>query len=217
MNLAYHYVAGGSDALQRVLLDGKLTPAIDRMDLLASRLRCGDFMATAGARERVHPFSFDSLGDLLEERLDEIDPSDFPEASRTRSETQFHCVDLLAGDLENIFLSLREWPEWLQDPENGFAFDAEQLVRKGARVRPFDLIDDYEAGIWEALQKDRGQDVDDLKAVFRRVQKKNEFRGRKALEFVRSKSRGELVWKGDLPVNWSDEIWREGQLEWSRT
>jgi len=217
MILAYHYVAGGEDAMKRILMDGKLVPATARIDPLVSRLRCGDFMATAQGRAENHPYSFDSLEELLDERIDEIDSSDVPEAERTRSETQFHCVDLLAGDLESLFMSIRDWPEWLQDPSNGFAFDASFLIRKGARIRPFDLLEDYESAIWAALVRERGQNVSDFKRIFRSIQKKNELSGRQAVKFVEDNLWGELVFRGEIPVNWANEIWREGVLEWRRT
>lgn len=216
MSLAYHYVADGSAVLDRVIFQGRISPAVERLDLLAAQLRCGNFMATAETRGRVHPFSLDSLQELLEERLGEIDPSEVPEGERTKSETQFHCVDLLAGDLENVFLSVREWPEWLQDPENGFAFDAAFLVRKGAHIRPFDLIDEYEESIWDALSEDRGKSPATLKRLFASIRKKSELSGQKALQHIKDFGLGELVWKGSLPINWAVEIWREGTLEWSR-
>lgn len=217
MILAYHYVAGGEDAMKRILMDGKLVPATERIDPLVSRLRCGDFMATAQGRAEAHPYSFDSLEDLLDERIEEIDSSNVPALERTGSETQFHCVDLLAGDLENIFMSVRDWPEWLQDPANGFTFDAAFLIKKGARMRPFDLLDDYESAIWEALVLDRGQNISDFKRIFRSIQKKNELSGRRALESIKDSYRGELVFRGEIPVNWAQEIWKEGVLEWRRS
>lgn len=139
----------------------------------------------------------------------------------TQRTTQYACPDLLAGDLERVFLSLESWPSWArqisEEPQlHGFVFDAEDLVKKGGRIRPRDLLKKYRWAIEDLLRsriRSKDKAYTEILKSLERVQREGEKRGKDALEFMfsdamyrqREEAREsgvtmELVWDGPLPL-----------------
>jgi hypothetical protein len=152
-------------------------------------------------------------------------------------ETALKCVDILSGDAGRIFLSPGNWSEAgraLGWPLSGFAFDAEQLIRLGARVRPYDLISHYAVLIRHAMQEEPfgAAAKDRVLAGIRRIHKQGELSDEAALNAIqvfrinpgeelwrpheRRKyewpSGMEIVWDGPLSLEYVVEIRRDDEL-----
>lgn len=132
-----------------------------------------------------------------------------------RVATTLGCVDLLAGDGNLVFLSAWAWEMGYGTGrgENGLVFDALDLVRRGARVRLGDFINEY----YDRIRVEVAKAPTDEDAAVRIVQgildvQQNELSGDEAMLLLR---RGgavtpEVVWEGPLPVDWAIEIWESG-------
>lgn len=137
--------------------------------------------------------------------------------------THFTCLDLLAGDLDRIFLSVEKWYEAIP---NGFVFDAERLVLEGAAVRPRDLLWRLDMAFVEAMSYEYpipemvGQA---LNAAIEETLMNGQFFGKDAIVYLRNLTSGprvipgppleksEVVWNGPLPLEMALEAWREGE------
>ena len=138
----------------------------------------------------------------------------------------FNCTDLLAGDLDNIFLSV---DSWYQAVDNGFVFDAEELLLKGAHFRHTDLLGHFDEAIQEAVGRDYPTVKEArwmIEGLLTGVLDDRATRGKEGIfdlwdcveaagDYEGSSPgchRGEVVWTGPLPVDLAIEIWREGKL-----
>jgi hypothetical protein len=220
---AYHQV-GGDDrtpaqrkAYLRQILDlGEIVPAIQRIQRREMYNEC--FTEEAQGSH--------SVGELL--RLDSSQEAREALTLMAREKvallpgtgsthTMFNCLDLIAGDFECVFLSVKDW----YSATNGFVFDAEELLMAGARYRPRDLVGYYGHGIEEAvkLTYDSVEDARrELESVLANVREAHETTGKEATTLLRvdcdesgEGCPGEIVWPGPLPLGLAIEMWREGR------
>lgn len=221
---AYHMV--GSDdweseerveALHEIISVGEIRPAVTRLDRSSMRDECyskeigstlHDKFPKAGKK------AYQAMKEMVEEKLEEL-----PESGFTQS--MFNCLDLLVGDLEFVFMSLGNW----YSSDNGFVFDAKQLLAEGAIFRPIDLLGEYD----NALSVVVNQKYDSVKearveidAMLELVRSQMEYKGRGAYKVLQAcmERKGpctkthrppELVWRGALPVAYAIEVWEEGK------
>lgn len=209
---AIHFVHGGSKVLDSILNADKILPAIDRINELAARQICGNLDATL---QGEHPGAYEAFQELLEDRLLEIPTN----SKGTWSE--FRCEDILAGDLSRVFLSLAEWSEiYKKHNKNGIIFVAEDLVKRGAVIRYQDLLQEYESVLQEFFEPGGRKTADALERALDRVRKTGELRGKAALEYLRRgdfEGTEEVVVDGPLSLDRAEQIWRDGEMEWSET
>lgn len=211
---AYHYVPGQA-ALRGLLAEGRILPALFRLSAGTVGRICGETLDLV-LRMYINPpepvlVGIQALRELAQEAAGHYAAQGLgPELQ----ETKLQCVDILSGDGARVFLSPWKWPVVSRGKPNGLVYDAEDLVRKGARYRPRDLIFDYSQAVWEGL---RGwYDVENAKAAIvasLHGVSRWEYRGADALEGLRASEgmRAEIVWEGPLPVEWAMEIWSGGE------
>lgn len=227
---AFHFVPSRT-AMDRIVARGVIEPGAVRLDPDLFLEKCElEFLELADQASvdddvKLNTVVLDALRDLAREsaaglkRLQSSAGAD----GRQRT-TQYACPDLLAGDLESVFLSVETWPHWAvhaseTDTFHGFIFDAVDLVGKGARIRPHDLLKHYRWALEDLLRsKMRSKDkayVAALRALGR-VKRDEEYKGVAAKAFLLSdtmhKAREaareggstiELVWDGPLPLEWA--------------
>lgn len=225
---AFHLVPS-RQALDRIAARGEILPGAMRLDpdlfLQKCRLEFLELSDTASIDEpevKLNLTVLAALEELAKESVEGLrrfqQEAGVEGAQRT---TQYACPDLLAGDLQRVFLSLESWPSWAkqisEEPElHGFVFDAEDLVNGGARLRPRDLLRNYRYALEDLLRsKIRSKDkaYSEILQTLKRVQREGERRGEEALAFMfsdamyrqREEAREsgvtvELVWDGPLPL-----------------
>jgi hypothetical protein len=225
---AFHLVPSRK-TMDRIIAHGAILPGAMRLDpdLFLEKCRL-EFMELADIasidepKVKLNLTVLSSLEDLARDSIEELRRSQRESGvTGTQRTTQYACPDLLAGDLERVFLSLESWPSWVkhvseESEPHGFVFNAEELVRKGARVRPRDLLRKYRWALEDALRskvKSRGDAYAEALRRISRVQREGEFRGKSALAFLvsdemyrqREEAREsgvtmELVWDGPLSL-----------------
>lgn len=215
--LAYHQVGTesmGSEhrmaLLDVVLATGRILPAVDRLDRSEMAKECFD---EEDARledrfETATPRAMQALKSVARgwiRRLPE-------EGSR---HTNFTCVDLLAGDLDRVFLSIGEWQGSFA---TGLVFDAADLIRRGAEIRTTDLLDRLDWAIRNAVERtyrSQREAKDAIQAAVEHVLENRTVAGEPALyalaDCVRYPGTCELTWEGALPLDVAIEVWREGR------
>jgi hypothetical protein len=211
---AYHTVLGGPENVRRILEEGVIRPASERMDPVKARTLCDDLVTqiTWGSSKTI-PEAVEAFMELLDHRLQDLRPMP-PYTTRT----EFQCDDLIAGDLDQIFLSLGSWLPQGHFPgeRNGFAFDAEYLIEDGAAIRPGDLVEEYDGEITDFLWHRGGKKT--AEALARRledVKERYELRGKKALQALQ-KGRfqpgyAELVYPDRIMTWQAVEAWMDGR------
>jgi hypothetical protein len=224
---AYHSVGSGfktpdyrerqAALFDKVFAEGKILPARARLTQSEMRRRCvhsavKDFLGVEGdlfkdCREKS-PNAWRAIGEILDEVVDTL-------PVEGESNTMFSCLDMLAGDLDRIFLSVERW---FGNIENGFVFDAKDMIRNGAVVRHRDILDD----IYRALGRVCERDFKTVSGARRAIEKavsgainKNTYHLTQAMEFLedcvkRPPCIAELVWTGPLPIGAAIEAWRDG-------
>lgn len=212
---AYHQV--GSDewspeeraqAIDEILKVGMIHPASSRMDRHEMEIECFTGKDRGSTLIQRFPKATQkaraALKELAQEKIDRL-----PESGLTQG--LFNCLDLLAGDFELIFLRPGGW----YSVDNGFVFDAEQLLRKGARFRRTDLLGGYHAAVEAALQ-DKYDSIEAAKEVIEleigAIQDHFQSTGRRAIKAMKEglTPTSEIVWRGSLPLDLSIEVWQEG-------
>ena len=218
---AFHQVGGDDKTpaqrktfLDQILKIGEIVPAIERVQRQEMFNECftDEAQGAHSIRELSHGrFSFEAkeaLTIMANEKL-----SLLPEDGTTH--TMFNCLDLIAGDFERIFLSVKDWYNF----PNGFVFDAERLIRDGAAYRPRDILGYYGSAV-EEVGKLTYDSVDDarreIEGAIEQVQYDHETTGKEALYLLRADCAaegcpGEIVWPGPLPLGLAIEMWREGR------
>lgn len=223
---AYHMV--GSDewspeeraaALDEILSIGQILPASQRLDRSEMEVECftGEERGSTIEQkfEKASPKALAALKEIAQEKLGEL-----PESGVTHS--LFNCLDLIVGDLDLVFLRPGGW--YSQD--NGFVFDAEKLLAKGAKFRPWDLLGDYNSAIsvvvnqpYRSVKEAR----EEIEAMIDCVQGSSQYGGRSAIDIVKlaMQKKGifkgkntalmEIVWPGPLPIKIATEMWSDGK------
>ncbi len=215
---AYHMV--GSDswkpseriaALREIMSVGEILPATDRFDRHEMEAECftGEDRGSTIQQNwgEATPNALKALRQIAREKIDEL-----PESGLTGG--LFNCTDLIAGDLGLIFLSPGDW----YTVANGFVFDAQELLEKGARFRPNDLLGDYSAAISAAVRNEYSTVADAREAIEAMIDDVHawmEFSGDKGYDtmkrFEGHPTHQEIVWPGPLPVSMAIEVWQEGK------
>jgi hypothetical protein len=212
---AYHSV--GSDewtpeerrsALHEILRAGRIVPAMERMDRGEMEQECftgPERGSTLKQRfTRGNKKARLALDQLAREKLDRL-----PESGLTHG--HFNCLDLVAGDLELVFLSPKTW----YSSDNGFVFDAQELIKKGAGFRKTDLLGGFHAAVDGVLRSNHdsvGAAKEDLEIELTAILDCFQSRGREALRSLKDAELGsEIVWRGPLPLGMAVEVWEEGK------
>lgn len=212
---AYHHVR--NVPVQGLLQKGAIFPAAFRVNPEALRGLCEwvlDPLEETVEDEGGNPFVVQGLKLLMEDRLRRVNAV----SSRETDATGFFCEDLLAGDLFSVFLSTGRWGRGDEEViPNGFVFDAEALVRRGAAVRLGDLMDGYSGVIeempwWDAQSaKEAGER---LEKKLEEVKERWELKGEKAVRQLRKnpKEWHEIAFFAPLLVDWAIEVWENGVM-----
>lgn len=216
---AYHQV--GSDAQEpfkrealfdQVLELGEIIPATLRVARSEMNYECFTGPASVNLRSRFRNSGRHALEALEEMAVDIVDQ--LPEDGS--KQTHFNCVDLLAGDLDRVFLSPGRW----YAVPNGFVFDAIELLEEGAAFRPVDLLGQLDRGLQE-VSRGNYPNISEaryaIEAEIQDVLQSGQFFGAQAVRRLKSyvkskKTLGELVWDGPLPLDLAIEGWKEGKL-----
>lgn len=219
---AFHQVGGDDKTpaqrktfLDQILKIGEIIPAIERVQRREMYNECfteeaqGAHSVREISRGRFGPEAKEALTIMAQEKL-----SLLPEEGTTH--TMFNCLDLIAGDFEQIFLSVKDWYNF----PNGFVFDAEALIADGAAYRPRDILGYYGAAVEEVGQftYDSVEDARrEIEEAIKQVRYDHESTGKEALTLLRADCSskdgcpGEIVWPGSLPLGLAIEMWREGR------
>ncbi len=223
---AYHQV--GSDeweadelaaAIDEVQEIGYIIPASERLDREEMDAECfGDEDRGSTIRQKWPKATPNALAAL--EELARVKVNDLPKSGITQS--LFNCADLIAGDLELIFLRPGNW----YSVPNGFVFDAEELLKHGARFRPRDLLGEYVSALdivvrqnYRSLRAARRE----ILAMLDLVKGEMEYKGKGAYKVLEECMKGkgicskqgsydhEIVWPGPLPLRMAIETWKNGK------
>lgn len=209
---AYHHVE--RFPLEKILKKGAIFPVAFRLD--PEYLQgCMDLLFTV--RENVadegNPEAIRGVELLIEKRWNEIAAV----SSRETDETGLFCGDVLAGDAFSVFLSTGGWGRVEEEvAPNGFVFDAEDLIRRGALFRGDDLLGNYdytlEGAAW--LKGSATAIRDELERQLDAVQKRWQVKGEAAIAKLRKDPEewDELVFAGPVNLKWAVEMWDDGEL-----
>ena len=219
---AYHFIP--SESIKDVLREGVIRPGSERVDPSSFEWYCGDEIneLLRDMREqgkKVNPIALEVLQSLVASEINSLydwqrELKDGPGSGQT----QFKCWDLLAKDIDLVFLQAWGWPTFTE-ANTGLIFDAEDLVRKGAAVRTHDLVATYDAmiqGVLSGKWDDHGDVYQAFEDGFERIFKGYQFTGEEALRLLRRKptkydEAQELVWGGDLAVALAVEVVKPGK------
>lgn len=214
---AYHQVGTDSmeprdreNLLKKVMEIGSLLPAVERVSRAEMEAECfgSEREVALHQRFRSSPETLAALRDMAGEWTRRL-----PEEGSVH--TMFNCVDILAGDLGRLFLSVGDW----YTVPTGFVFDAEELVEKGAAFRPSDMLRNLDFAVENAV-KERFRSVGAarkrIEQVIDEVVADNNFYGKEAVRELRHFAKKlygteELVWEGRLPLDLAVEAWSEGR------
>jgi len=226
---AYHYVP--ASAMKQVLHQGEILPSSERVDPSVFMWDCQNTMNEIRREIKFNDLepnenTFAALYDWADQEVQSLEEWQREiGVEETHRQTEFYCIDLLAGDLDRVFLSVGNWVRWAPS-HTGFVFDAEELVRKGGGIRTADLALAYIAALQGVLMK-QWESQKNAREAFERVLQKvvraNTARKEEAKEWLHMSSRSltkaalpeggraELVWEGSLPLKLATEVWREGR------
>lgn len=229
--LAYHQVGTpGMPTKKRDLAfdaikkDGLITPALMRVRRGEMWEECyGDsYTKRIGDRYReATPYALQALERLADGWLKRL-----PEDGSTN--TNFNCRDMIAGDFTRIFLSFADFYAISEEGRTGFVFDALDLVKRGARFRPRDLLGLIDQAIDAASRYEYPGVEEAAAAIERRIAFEladHELSGAEAITSIEECVSGtgdyggsppgcysgELVWQGALSISLAKETWRDGK------
>jgi hypothetical protein len=230
---AFHLVPS-REVMDRIAARGEILPGAMRLDPDLFLEKCElEFLELAEKASidldvKLNTTVLGALKDLARESIEGLRRFQrFAGAEGTQRTTQYACPDLLAGDLERVFLSVQDWPHWAEQVSqeerlHGFVFDAKDLVERGARLRPKDLLKEYRWALEDLLRtRMRSKDKAYVAAIksLERVQRDGEWRGGSGIAFLTSPSMYEsreqareegstveLVWDGPLPLEWAVDV-----------
>lgn len=222
---AYHQV--GSDewspedlaaAVDEVMRVGSIIPAVDRVDRKEMDRECFTDEDRGSTIRQKWPKATPNALAALEE-IARTQVNKLPDSGITQ--TLFNCADLLAGDFELVFLRPGDW----YAVPNGFVFDARELLKKGARFRPRDLLGEYVAALnvvvtqkYNSLRAARRE----ILAMIDLVKGEMEYKGEDAYKFLEECLKGkwickdqgydhEIVWPGALDIRLATQTWKNGE------
>jgi len=221
---AYHQVLG-EGAFERVLESGIIIPAVMRVDPTGVETKCMDWV-DEWDRETKDPdvAVLQAMREMLSDATQDMRHAQAEAGVTVKTrKTNLFCIDILFGDIWNIFLSPFEFA--LEGDQTGFVFDAEELVARGASVRLLDFMQKYGPVVDTVLRRKQGQHIEDprerLMAVLEEAVGSLERTGDEALEVMRTAEKEgikgwydmEFIWKeGALPIDWAIEVWEKGKL-----
>jgi len=219
---AFHFIR--REYLDEVLESGDILPAIHRINLGTLKDKCDtrdmeETIVRGFDDPKPKKTAMQYYRRLISEALKAV--RDFQRSHGIRPlkhATEFQCTDLLAGDLECVFLSLDDWVSWGRS-QTGLIFDARDLVSKGASVRPVDLNNKYWRVLRAAFRSDWKSYGDFERIVlswFQQVQSTNSLSGEEAAEHLGGPrvtdmykllsdddNPPEIVVCGSVPVEWA--------------
>lgn len=199
----------------KIAAEGVLWPATHRLQRAEMEDRCFNPSCTRGMpigvdfRNEASPNMFKALIEMARDVTRTLPADGDPH-------TNFTCLDLLAGDLNLVFMTIERW---FGNIQNGFVFDAEELIKYGAFIRERDVIDVISLSISEVLRTSSSKSVSGAKRSLKTAIQKdvNSFTltGAAALEELRycadrPPCSAELVWRGPLTLDAAVEAWRDG-------
>lgn len=222
---AYHAIGTGvktpdyreiqAELFDKIAAQGSILPARYRLRRDEMRRRCSPSKEEPGVGRELfemcrseNPIAFQALSEMAEEVIQALPPHGDPG-------TKLSCLDLLAGDLDRIFLSV---DRWFGNIENGFVFNAEDLIRNGAVARERDALDDIHNAIARACEKSFSTVAGARRSIQRGISLavgRNTYRGSQAMAFLkecveRAFCGAEVLWTGPLPLDAAIEAWRDG-------
>lgn len=235
MILAYHRVSS-NEVLGAIMEAGRIIPAAYRLDPERIRGLCGEMLRDASSP------AADGVMELVDEAAAYFQSVQEASIGHKTWETALRCEDILSGDSGRVFLSPEGWSEagrGLGWPLSGFVFDAEQLIRMGARFRRRDLGSSFWVlfrhtmeqatspedakerileGIREILEKGEvgGEEALEAIQVFHLDSGDEKLRPHERRPWQQGAPRGsEIIWDGPLPLDLAGEIWRDENIVWS--
>lgn len=223
---AYHMV--GSDewepdqlaaAMDEITEIGRLIPAIDRLDRREMEKECftGKNRGSTIKQKwpKATPKALEALEELAREEIRKL-----PDSGITHS--LFNCADVLAGDLEVIFLRPGGW----YSVPNGFVFDARELIEHGACFRPHDLLGEYVNAL-SVVVEHKYRSVagarEEIVAMMDLVKGEMQYCGKDAYKVLEACMKGkgvckdrwandhEIVYPGVLDLDLAIEVWVNGK------
>lgn len=213
---AYHQVgsdewddAARRDVLHDVLAQGRIEPASVRMDRWEMEIECFTGKERGSTLKQRFPRAkgnaWKALQEIARERVAAL-----PETGVTHG--LFNCLDLIAGDFDLIFLKPGNW----YSIDNGFVFDAQELIKKGARFRRTDLLGGFHAAIAGALSDTYdsvGAAKESVELEIQAILDHFQTSGRSALRAMKDgmTDSSEIVWRGPLPLDLAIEVWENGK------
>lgn len=211
---AYHQVGTESMGpehrvalLDVVLATGRILPAVDRLDRSEMAKECFE---EEGSRledrfEMATPRAMQALKSIARSWIRRLPE----EGSR---HTRFTCVDVLAGDLDRVFLSIGDWQGSFA---TGLVFDAADLIRRGAEIRGTDLLDRFDWALRNAVERtyrSQRDAKDAIQAAVDHVLENRTVAGEDALRALDDctvfPGTCEITWNGPLPLDLAVGIWR---------
>lgn len=215
------------EVLEKILAQGAILPGIYRRSEEAIRATCGKDVKAYDIHFGPNPVALRALNQLMDEFIE-----DHAEIlSEKAGPTALRCSDILAGDAGRVFLSAYRWTlagdiEKRSFAKTGLAFDAEDLVRKGAAVRPYDLYGGFDQVLKEEFKKryaSAERAMESVATELASVIEDGSLHGDEAIAYLHKGLEDdqiayeleqediEVVWDGPLPVEWAVEEWRNGR------
>lgn len=210
---AFHAVPAW--AMESVLQEGFIRPQVNRLNVSYWTEACASWLEDLkydinwgdilGSRE-----SIEAVRQIVAENLEGAE-------AEKATLTEFQCLDLMAGDLDCVFLQVGKWPDWIRRDKVGFSFDAVQLVEDGAFLRRKDIIRNYHLVVERALRTwvpgdtvraARKRIVDGLERVRSRYTHSGATAIRLLAEVAKT-GKAELLYPGDLPVEAALEVFSQ--------
>lgn len=215
------------DALEKILAQGAILPGINRLSEEALRATCGKDTKAYDTHFGPNPIALRAMNQLLDEFIRDHAETLSPKAGPTA----LRCSDILAGDAGRVFLSAYRWTlaadvEKRGLQKTGFAFDAEDLVRKGAAVRPYDLYGGFDQVLKTEFRKGYASTERAMESIASELSSMIEtgsLYGDEAIAYLHKgltdhqilyeleQEDMEVVWDGPLPIELAIEEWRNGR------
>jgi len=208
-------------AFNDALSDGFISPASMKVRPFVWIEICKDFLlreiyVDAAWKGQSDMNAIRAIEELVKERVVDISHRVPWRAAQRSSDST--CPDMLAGDMDVVFLSLWNWVPHGRIRPHGFIFDAEVLADRGGALRRRDLEKDYMdalkrvvSGTWESIDEAK----EGIARALEQVRENGEVRGTDAiremaaLEAAGARNQAQeqggsikFVWPGPLPLDY---------------